>query len=257
MDLAVWVYGLSSSLHRWVSSWHVFSPLCTRALRNPRSAAWTRQFAISAWHRQIENRMDALLRRLLCCFGARRRHGRPRQRHGGRGGDARGDDAAARKSFLRRTTTRPSGAARLSRSADVERLETPKPRRRRWPRPRGMNRVFAQSPPCGTTTRAVEPRPVTSATAATAVPAEGGAGNQEFPVEHSAAATIQAHFRGHLARQAFRALRSLVKLQAFARGAYVRKQANVAIRFMKVLVRLQVRVRSRQLLLSTPSRYTR
>lgn len=41
-----------------------------------------------------------------------------------------------------------------------------------------------------------------------------------------------------------------MKLQAFARGAYVRKQANVAIRFMKVLVRLQVRVRSRQLLLS-------
>jgi hypothetical protein len=49
-----------------------------------------------------------------------------------------------------------------------------------------------------------------------------------------------------------------VKLQAFARGAYVRKQANVAIRFMKVLVRLQVRVRSRQLLLSTtPPRYAR
>jgi hypothetical protein len=43
------------------------------------------------------------------------------------------------------------------------------------------------------------------------------------------------------ARQAFRALRSLVKLQA-----------NVAIRFMKVLVRLQVRVRARQLLLTRP-----
>lgn len=73
----------------------------------------------------------------------------------------------------------------------------------------------------------------------------------------SASGSDQVHpFRGQ-ARQAFRALRSLVKLQAFARGAYVRKQANVAIRFMKVLVRLQVRVRSRQLLLSTPSRYTR
>nr|CAB3485412.1 unnamed protein product [Digitaria exilis] len=93
--------------------------------------------------------------------------------------------------------------------------------------------------------------PVTDATAAMAMrAAEGGAGDQEFSAEHAAAVTIQAHFRGHLARQAFRALRSLVKLQAFARGAYVRKQANVAIRFMKVLVRLQVRVRSRQLLLS-------
>jgi hypothetical protein len=39
-----------------------------------------------------------------------------------------------------------------------------------------------------------------------------------------------------------------VKLQALARGSYVRKQAGVAIRFMKVLVRLQVRVRARQLL---------
>jgi hypothetical protein len=47
-----------------------------------------------------------------------------------------------------------------------------------------------------------------------------------------------------------------VKLQAFARGAYVRKQANVAIRCMKVLVGLQVRVRSRQLLLRTRPRET-
>ncbi|RLM64801.1 hypothetical protein C2845_PM16G16590 [Panicum miliaceum] len=191
--------------------------------------------------------MDALLRRLLCCFGARRRQGRHRQRHVGHGGGGgRDDDGATKKSFLRR-------AARFGRSAGVERLETPRPRRRRWPRPRGMNRVFARSPPCGTTARAVavEPRPAITdnATAATAVQAEGGAGNQEFSAEHAAAATIQAHFRGHLARQAFRALRSLVKLQAFARGAYVRKQASVAIRCMKVLVRLQVRVRSRQLLL--------
>ncbi|CAL5015445.1 unnamed protein product [Urochloa decumbens] len=196
--------------------------------------------------------MDALLRRLLCCFGTgRRRQGQPRQSHGGRGDGAMDDDAAAKKSLLRRAT-RASGAA----SAGVERLNAPRPRCRRWwPRSRGGvdNRVFARSPPCGTTTSAVEPRHATAATAA--VPAEGGTGgDREFTVEHAAAAAIQAHFRGHLARQAFRALRSLVKLQAFARGAYVRKQANVAIRFMKVLVRLQVRVRSRQLLLSTPPR---
>ncbi|CAL5069366.1 unnamed protein product [Urochloa decumbens] len=192
--------------------------------------------------------MDALLRRLLCCFGTRRRRqGQPRQRHGCRGSGG-SDDAAAKKSFLRRATRPCSGAA----CGGAERLHAPRPRRRRWwPRSRGgvNNRVFARSPPCGTTT-ADEPRPAMSN-----VQAAGGAGGQvEFPVEHAAAATIQAHFRGHLARQAFRALRSLVKLQAFARGAYVRKQANVAIRFMKVLVRLQVRVRSRQLLLSTPPR---
>ncbi|CAL5030586.1 unnamed protein product [Urochloa decumbens] len=190
--------------------------------------------------------MDALLRRLLCCFGTRRRRQEnPRQRYGCRCGGARDDDdTAEKKSFLRRAT-RPSGA---------ERLDAPRPRRRRWwPRSRGgvNNRIFARSPPCGTTI--VEPRHATAAAAA-AVQAAGGAGHREFPGEHAAAATIQAHFRGHLGRQAFRALRSLVKLQAFARGAYVRKQANVAIRFMKVLVRLQVRVRSRQLLLSTPPR---
>ncbi|CAN6268884.1 unnamed protein product [Urochloa humidicola] len=114
------------------------------------------------------------------------------------------------------------------------------------------NRIFARSPPCRTTTSAVELEPRHStAAAATALSAEGGAADLVFPVEHAAATTIQAHFRGHLARQAFRALRSLVKLQALARGAYVRKQVNVAIQCMKVLVRLQVRVRSRQLLLST------
>jgi hypothetical protein len=146
-----------------------------------------------------EPRMDALLRRLLCCFGARRRQGRPRQCHVGHGGGggSRDDDGATKKSFLRR-------AARFGRSAGVERLETPRPRRRRWPRPRGMNRVFARSPPWGTTARAVavEPRPAITdnATAATAVQADGGAGNQEFSAEHAAAATIQAHFRGHLVR---------------------------------------------------------
>ncbi|KAG2573985.1 hypothetical protein PVAP13_7KG288700 [Panicum virgatum] len=192
--------------------------------------------------------MDALRRRLLCCFGARCRRGRPRQRHGGRGGGGRDDDGdATKKCFLRR-------AGRFGPSAGVERLETPRPCRRRWPRPRGMNRVFARSPPpCGTAARAaVEPRPAATdaATAATAAQAvDGGAGDRELFVEHAAAATIQAHFRGHLARKAFRALRSLVKLQALARGAYVRRQASVAIRCMKVLVRLQVRVRSRQLLL--------
>jgi hypothetical protein len=144
--------------------------------------------------------MDALLRRLLRCFGARRRRERPRRRHGGRGGGGRDDDAddATKKSFLRRV-------ARFGRrGAGAERLETPRPCRRRWPRPRGVNRVFARSPPCGTAARGVEPRPAATdavAAAATAVQAEGGgAGSQEFSVEHAAAATIQAHFRGHLVR---------------------------------------------------------
>ncbi|XP_039139146.1 protein IQ-DOMAIN 1-like [Dioscorea cayenensis subsp. rotundata] len=70
-------------------------------------------------------------------------------------------------------------------------------------------------------------------------------------IEDAAAIKIQAHFRGHLARRAFRALRSLVKLQALVRGVCVRRQARIAVHCMQVLVRLQVRVRARQLLSSS------
>ncbi|KAG8073350.1 hypothetical protein GUJ93_ZPchr0006g43789 [Zizania palustris] len=69
-----------------------------------------------------------------------------------------------------------------------------------------------------------------------------------FPREDVAAVTIQAYFRGHLARRAFKALKSLVRLQAVARGASVRRQAEVAIHCMQAMVRLQVRVRARQML---------
>ncbi|KAL6907702.1 hypothetical protein ACP4OV_002741 [Aristida adscensionis] len=69
-----------------------------------------------------------------------------------------------------------------------------------------------------------------------------------FSREDVAAVTIQAYFRGHLARRAFRALRSLVRLQAVARGAYVRRQAEAAVHCMQAMARLQARVRARQML---------
>lgn len=50
------------------------------------------------------------------------------------------------------------------------------------------------------------------------------------------------------ARRAFRALRSLVKLQALVRGVCVRRQSRIALHCMHSLVRLQVSVRARQLL---------
>ncbi|KAE9614582.1 hypothetical protein Lal_00012247 [Lupinus albus] len=62
-----------------------------------------------------------------------------------------------------------------------------------------------------------------------------------------AAVKIQAYFRGHLARRAFEALKSLVKLQALVRGVFVRKQSQIAMQCMNVIIRLQVRVRARQL----------
>ncbi|XP_022959434.1 protein IQ-DOMAIN 1 [Cucurbita moschata] len=71
-------------------------------------------------------------------------------------------------------------------------------------------------------------------------------------LEEVAAIKIQTCFRGHLARRAFRALRSLVKLQALARGVCARRQARIALQFMHTLARLQVQVRTRQLV----SRYS-
>ncbi|KAG0552918.1 hypothetical protein BDA96_01G549600 [Sorghum bicolor] len=69
-----------------------------------------------------------------------------------------------------------------------------------------------------------------------------------FSREDVAAVTIQAYFRGHLARRAFRALKSLVRIQAVARGAFVRRQAEAAIHCMQAMARLQARVRARRML---------
>jgi hypothetical protein len=49
-------------------------------------------------------------------------------------------------------------------------------------------------------------------------------------------------------RRAFRALKSLVRIQAVARGAFVRRQAEAAIHCMQAMARLQARVRARRML---------
>ncbi|KAL1370601.1 hypothetical protein HN51_000842 [Arachis hypogaea] len=78
-----------------------------------------------------------------------------------------------------------------------------------------------------------------------------GSNNEEetttIAKEDLAAIKIQAYFRGHLARRAYGALRSIVKVQALVRGVFVRKQSHIAMQCMHAILRLQLRVRARQL----------
>ncbi|XP_047328314.1 protein IQ-DOMAIN 18-like [Impatiens glandulifera] len=70
---------------------------------------------------------------------------------------------------------------------------------------------------------------------------------------------IQTSFRAHLARRAYKALKGLVKLQAVVRGMCVRRQVQLALNCMNTLARLQITVRSHQLLTESnfPSSSTR
>ncbi|VVB05035.1 unnamed protein product [Arabis nemorensis] len=73
------------------------------------------------------------------------------------------------------------------------------------------------------------------------------AGYNRQTEEDSAAVLIQSHYRGYLARRALRALKGLVRLQALVRGNHVRRQAQMTMKCMQALVRVQGRVRARRL----------
>ncbi|KAI3900337.1 hypothetical protein MKW92_006932 [Papaver armeniacum] len=68
-----------------------------------------------------------------------------------------------------------------------------------------------------------------------------------YSKEERAATKIQSHYKGYLARRALKALRGLVKLQALVRGHNVRKQAEMTMRCMQAIVRVQARTKADRL----------
>ncbi|KAE9604017.1 putative IQ motif, EF-hand binding protein [Lupinus albus] len=68
------------------------------------------------------------------------------------------------------------------------------------------------------------------------------AGYGRHTKQERAATVIQSYNRGYLAVRALRALKGLVRLQALVTGHNVRKQAQMTMRCMQTLLRVQARV---------------
>ncbi|XP_021904806.1 protein IQ-DOMAIN 31-like [Carica papaya] len=77
-------------------------------------------------------------------------------------------------------------------------------------------------------------------------PSQDARSDPQKLLEERAATTVQAAFRGYLARRAFWALKGIIRLQALIRGHLVRRQAVATLSCAMGIVKLQALVRGRQ-----------
>ncbi|CAN7021485.1 hypothetical protein IGI04_022542 [Brassica rapa subsp. trilocularis] len=92
----------------------------------------------------------------------------------------------------------------------------------------------------------VQVQPTDSPNAASVVPDDSLSESDKI-LQEIAATTVQAAFRGYLARRAFWALKGIIRLQALIRGHMVRRQAVATLCCVMGIVRLQALARGREI----------
>ncbi|CAN6879958.1 hypothetical protein HID58_065265 [Brassica napus] len=92
----------------------------------------------------------------------------------------------------------------------------------------------------------VQVQPKDSPNAASVVPDDSLSESDKI-MQEIAATTVQAAFRGYLARRAFWALKGIIRLQALIRGHMVRRQAVATLCCVMGIVRLQALARGREI----------
>ncbi|KAH6830822.1 hypothetical protein C2S53_004079 [Perilla frutescens var. hirtella] len=174
---------------------------------------------------------------------------------------------AVKRAF--RSPTKDSDSDKKSCRRKVDHLqddEVKKSERRRWlfRKHSNNNSEDCSAPKTPPPILPPEQRHAIAVAAATAAAAEAAVATAKAAVEiirltqpsapsfkqQSAARVIQTAFRGYLSRRALIALKGIVKLQALIRGQNVRKQANMTMKCMQSLLRVQARVRDQRARLS-------
>ncbi|CAH8357275.1 unnamed protein product [Eruca vesicaria subsp. sativa] len=93
----------------------------------------------------------------------------------------------------------------------------------------------------------VQVQPTDSPNAASVVVPDESLSDSDKIQQEIAATTLQAAFRGYLARRAFWALKGIIRLQALIRGHMVRRQAVATLCCVMGIVRLQALARGKEI----------